>query len=144
MDRLEQAVLDALVVEAYGRLEGTDEIADHVLGCVMQQRREAPLLFPLRIERAGNVLHKHRVLRDGEGMIAARLTIPARHARDAMGDVLYCDVVRRRRKQIETAARQHPLPGAWLAVISRTAHDLGALNLRWSAAQGACRWQSTR
>ena len=45
-------------------------------------------------------------------VVAMRLSVPARHPRDPMCNVLDLDVERRRIEQIETAARQHPLPGA--------------------------------
>ncbi len=40
------------------------------------------------------------------------LTIPSRHAREPMGDVLDLDVERRGVEQIEASAGQHTLPGA--------------------------------
>ena len=39
---LQQLELEGLVVEADGGLEGADEVADHVLGRIVQQRGEAP------------------------------------------------------------------------------------------------------
>ena len=45
-------------------------------------------------------------------MRAAGLPVPARDARQAMGDVGDLDIERRGVEQIEPPPRQHPLPGA--------------------------------
>ena len=52
------------------------------------------------------------MLRDREGVVAEGLSVPARDAREPVRDVLDLDVERRRIEKIETAARQHALPGA--------------------------------
>ena len=141
----EQAVLEGLVVEADGGLERADEVADHILRRIVQERGETPGIIPISIERACDLLDEHRVLGNGEGVRAGRLAVPARDTGKSVCDILDGDVVGRWREQIETAAREHSLPGARPFVLSlRAAHFLGALNLRWRAAQGAYRWQSTR
>ena len=53
------------------------------------------------------------MLRHGENVRPAGLPVPARNAGEPMGDVLDLDIERRGIKKIETASRQHPLPGAW-------------------------------
>src|SRR5689334_14078435 len=45
-------------------------------------------------------------------MRAAGLAVPARHPRQAMGDIFDFDVERRGVEQIEAASREHALPGA--------------------------------
>src|SRR5262245_51335889 len=80
MDGLEQLGLERLVVEADGRLERADEIADHVLRRIMQQRGEPPAARQVRLHRARDLLHQHGMLGDGEGVLPHRLAVPARNA----------------------------------------------------------------
>jgi hypothetical protein len=117
--RFQEPVLEGLVVEADGGLEGADEVADHVLRRIVQQSCELPALFPLRIERARNLLDEHRVLGDGECVVTAMSgRSSARHARQSVRDVLDGDIVRRGREQVEAATREHPLPGTRPLVLS--------------------------
>ena len=74
MNGLEQPTLEGRVVEADGRLEGADQVADDVLGGIVQQRRQPPALRPLRPSRTNNVLHEKRMLADRE-----RVTAGGRH-----------------------------------------------------------------
>jgi len=57
-----------------------------------------------------DLLRQQGVLRHRENMIAAGLSVPARHPGESMSDVLDLDVERRRIEEIEPAARQHALP----------------------------------
>ena len=86
--------LEGLVVEAERRLERADHVADDVLWRVMQQRHQTQLLVPVRRDLAANLLHDHRVLRHREGVRADGLAVPARHAREAVRDILDLDVER--------------------------------------------------
>ncbi len=105
--------LEGLVVEADGGLEGADEVADHVLGRIVQQGGEPPARSQAGLERGGDLLHHQRVLGDREGVVAERLAVPAGDAGEAVGDVLDLDVGGRGVEQVEAPARQHALPGAW-------------------------------
>src|ERR1700739_3396562 len=94
-----------------------------------------------------DLLHHKTVLRDRERVLADRLAVPARHARQAVGDVLDLDVERRGIEQVEPAARQTPLPGARGGVPCLTQpfrHGFlpltcGADALRPSEAEDQCR-----
>ena len=59
----------------------------------------------------GDRLDQQRVLRDGEGMGAPRLPVPAGDAGKAVGDVLDLDVEGRGVEQVQATAGQHALPG---------------------------------
>ena len=111
-DRPLEARLDPLVIAADRRLERRDHVADHIFGRVMQQRRQPRLARRGRIPGREQSLHQQRMLRDGEDLGPLRLAVPARHARQPMGDVADLDVERRRIDEIEPPSRQHPLPGA--------------------------------
>ncbi|MNL56004.1 hypothetical protein D3C87_1794620 [compost metagenome] len=56
--------------------------------------------------------HQHRMLRHRKGIIALGLPVPASHARQAMGNVAQFHIDWRGIENIETATRQHTLPGA--------------------------------
>ncbi len=49
VDSIEQRKLESFVVESDRSFERTDEIADYVLGRIMQKRCEAPTRRPIRI-----------------------------------------------------------------------------------------------
>ena len=136
VDRPHEPRLDPPVVAADRRLERRDQVADHVFGAVVEQRRE---FFPRRRLRVGGGeqrLDEKRVLGDREDLRPPGLAVPARDAREPMGDVADLDVERRRVDDVEPPPRQHPLPGA-----AAGAH---AGKSRASARQGSCRKQSTR
>src|SRR5215207_570425 len=54
---------------------------------------------------------QQRVLRHREDVLPDSLPVPARDAREAMGDVFDLDVQRRGVEEIEPAPREHALPG---------------------------------
>src|SRR5690606_23616129 len=94
------------------RLEWGDHVADHVFWRIVQQGHQALLRARFRHEAAEDVLDKDRVLRDGEGVVALCLPVPACNARKPMRDVGYLDIERGRIEQVQTAAGEHALPGA--------------------------------
>ena len=107
VDGLQQPVLERLVVDADGGLERADEVADHVFGRIVQQRGQPPAARQVRLHGGGDLLHRRRRLRQIERR--------PRHSRcqrlaEAVGDVLYLDVLGRGIEQVEAAARQHALP----------------------------------
>ena len=63
------------------------------------------------IELRGYRFDQQRMLRHRENVRSAGLAVPARNAGEAVGDVLDLDVEWRGIEKIETASRQHPLPG---------------------------------
>src|SRR3984957_8458771 len=104
MDRSEQTPLDGLVGVADHRFERRDHVADHVFGRVVQQHGKPSAAIQARSAPVGQRLDQERVLRDGENMRAARLSVPARYAREPMRDILDLDIERRRVEQIEPPA----------------------------------------
>ena len=112
MDRREQALFHHLVVAAEHRLEWRDHVADDIFRRVVQQSREPKADIDARHLLAHHGFHQQRVLRHREDMRAAGLPVPARDARQAMGDIGDLDIERRGVEQIEPPSRQHPLPGA--------------------------------
>ena len=99
--------LDGLVGVADHRLEGRDDVADHVFRRIVQEHGEPPCAgqsgwrLP-RSPRPGGVL-RHR-----EDVVPDRLPVPARDAGEAVGDVLELDVKRRRVEEVEAPAEEHP------------------------------------
>ncbi len=71
MNSREQALLDHLVGVADHRLERRNHVADDVLGCVVQQDREAAAVVELRRTCARQRFDQKRMLRHGEDMRAA-------------------------------------------------------------------------
>ena len=141
MDGGEEPRLDRLVGVADHRLERRDHVADHVFRRVVQQHAEPAGTIEARA-LARDDLDQQRMLGDGEDVRALGLAVPARHARETMGDVLDLDVERRGIEQVEPAPRQHALPRA----ERLGAH--GRFRLRGhqrpaSLANVACRWQVT-
>ena len=91
----QQPLLDRAVVVADGRLERRDHVADDVFRRVMQQRGES-----IGGARGGfgggeQSLDQQRVLSDRKDLVAARLPVPARDARQAMRNILDLDIERR-------------------------------------------------
>ncbi len=84
----------------------------------MQQGREPPSGLEPGLQPADQVLDHHGVLGDREGVRPGRLAVPARHPRQAMGDVVDLDVERGGVQQIEPAAGQHALPRPRLGFLT--------------------------
>ena len=127
MDRRLQALLDDFVGVADHRLEGRNHVADDEFRRIVQQDRQrqpgvdAAGLPPRdRIDQQG-------VLCDRKNMLADGLSVPPRHPREPVSDVLNLDIERRRIEQIEPAARTAcaATPGR------RTAFGGGTQDLRW-------------
>src|SRR5262245_43712583 len=138
----EQALLDALVVAANDRFERRDHVADHILWRVMQQDREHGAVGGSRLDRCRDGVDEQAVLRYRENRRPLGLAVPARHPRQAVGDVLDLDVEGRWVEEIEAAPRQHALPGTWWRfarrhqgrpALPRAAHSLWRQQpTRWS------------
>ena len=111
MDGGLQPILEGAVVDPQRRLERRDHVADHIFGGVVQQRRQPPAGLDLRVQMGGDVLDHHRMLGDGEGVLARGLAVPAGDAGQPVGDVLDLDVHRRGVQKVQPAAGKHPLPG---------------------------------
>src|SRR5579862_689176 len=135
----QQAMLDRLVAVADHRLERRNHVADYVFRRVVQQHGKAA--FGVETRRLGSRqrLDQKRVLGDRIDVRALGLPVPARDTREPVRDVFELDVERRGVEQIEPAAGQHALPGAWGLAASRLAH----LRLA-SFATAAWRWQVSR
>ena len=84
----------SLVINADCDLERADEVTDHIFRGVMKQSHETCIAAEPGIEVRRNPFHQHAMLRDRKAVLALGLAIPARHARQAMGDVLNLDVQR--------------------------------------------------
>jgi len=110
MDGAQQAGLERFVVEADGGFERRYQVADHIFRRIVQQRRQAPSRRRGFSEVLDKRFHQHRMLRHREGPVAGRLAVPARQARQPVGDILDFDVERRGLQQIEPPAAEHPLP----------------------------------
>src|SRR5215207_8037200 len=70
--------------------------------------------FMMRLSEADGPAERfdqQRVLRHREDVLPDSLPVPARDAREAMGDVFDLDVQRRGVEEIEPAPREHALPG---------------------------------
>src|SRR3546814_20288390 len=93
-------------------LERRDEVADDVLGGIVQHGREAVARRQPRLQPPGNVVHQQAVLRHREGGFAGGLAVPARDAGKAARDVLPLAVARRGCAQVPPPAEKHPLPGS--------------------------------
>ena len=150
MDRRQQALLHHLVVAAEHRLERRDHVADDIFRRVVQQRREPEADVDARHLLAHHGFHQQRVLRHREDMRAAGLPVPARDARQAMGDVGDLDIERRGVEQIEPPPRQHPLPGAGGDACGRFSRrhlalrrGLRSLPLQFSWQKQVTRWSLT-
>lgn len=129
MNGAKQAHFECLVIEADGGLERTDEIPDHVFGCIVQQRGEPFLISEIGVERGRDVLDEQRVLRDRKRVPADRLPVPPRNARQAMRDVFELYIAGAWRKKIETPPGEHALPGARAQImVSRRGHRPGTFN----------------
>ena len=76
----------------------------------MEEQRQGKPAVARRAVAERDLGHQQRVLRDREDVVAMRLPVPARDAREPVGDVLDLDVERRRVEKIEPAPRQHALP----------------------------------
>ena len=63
-----------------------------------------------RLQLCDAVFDQHAVLRDGEGVVAVGLAVPARDAGEAVSDVFDLDIEGGRVQKVESAAGQHPLP----------------------------------
>src|SRR5690606_16421520 len=112
MNGMLQALLDRLVILAKGGLERRDHVADHIFGRIVQERGELPGGRGGARRCTEDLLHQKRVLRDGEGVVAARLSVPARHAGKPVRYVGDLDVERRGIEEVETAPGKHALPRA--------------------------------
>ena len=76
-----------------GRLKKDRQASDiAVIGDVVEVAQTAPRHGA--IEMSGDIGHQHTMLGNREGVVAAGLAVPARHASQAMGDVLDLDVER--------------------------------------------------
>ena len=111
-------MLESLIVKSDSGFEWTDQITDHVFRRVVQQPGAKLLRSEARFDRGENIGDDQAVLRHGKCVLADRLAVPARDPRQAVGDVLDLDVFGLRREEIETAARQHALPGSRSVVAS--------------------------
>ena len=80
----------------------------------MQQRGEPqrPLVVCREGRRLQQRFDQQRVLRHRKDVSAVGLSVPARDPRQSVRDVLDRDIRRRGVQQVETAARQHALPGS--------------------------------
>ena len=83
---------------------------------VQEDGKPDPVVQPRRAV-ARHHINQEDVLRDGEDVRALGLPVPARDAGEAMRDVLDLDVERGGIEQVESAARQHALPGAGLSFV---------------------------
>ena len=108
-----EAAARPLVGIADHRLEGRDDVADHVFGRVVQEQRQPPSRRQVRPRDGRAIASTSRQCCATEKMCApARLPVPARDAGEAVGDVVDLDVERRGVEEVEAAAREHALPGA--------------------------------
>ncbi len=64
------------------------------------------------LEGRDDAFHQEAMLRHGEGVRALCLSVPSRHAGQAVGDVADLDIERGGVEEIETPPRQHALPGS--------------------------------
>src|SRR5689334_7667238 len=99
----------------------------------MKHDRETAFDADIRRGQAGDVFHKQRVLSDREGMLAERLSIPARNAGKPMRDVIDLDVEWRRIDEVEASPGQHALPDARWGGTS-VGHTLACCSQAFSAA----------
>ena len=61
---------------------------------------------------------QHCLVVDREGVRPRRLAVPARHPGQAVGDVVDLDIERGGIQEVESAARQHPLPRPRLGFLT--------------------------
>src|SRR6185436_1247862 len=84
--------------------------------------------WPLWLQLAHQALHEDAVLGDRERVLALRLAVPARHTREAVGDIFDLDIERRRVQEVEPPAAQHTLPGAGGSVALHAGPPLSVQN----------------
>ena len=116
MDGRQQPVLEVLVVEADGRLERADQVADHIFGRIVEEGSSRPSR-PVRGRNSPRVLDQHAVLgheRHANPWSGRSSGPPGQ----PMGNILDFDIERRRIEKVQAAAAQHPLPGAAFLVMA--------------------------
>ena len=107
-----QALLDLAIGGVDHCLERRDQVADHIFGRIVEQRRQALARRCGGVLQPVHALDEQRVLRDREGVVAEGLAVPAGDPGETVRDILDLDVERRRIEQVEATARQHSLPCA--------------------------------
>ena len=133
VDRRQEPLLEGLVVEAERRLEGRDHVAHHIFRRIVQECGEPLLRGSSAGSRCSAIsVHQHAMLGHGEGMVALGLAVPARHAGEAVRDVLDLDVER-------GGIRGGPAGGRTACAARRAAAQRCA-----ACFTASWRWQSTR
>ena len=94
MDGGEQLGFERLVVKCQHRFERTDQVADDIFRRIMDQRSEPIAAVEHGRKVPDDALHQQAVLGHREGVLALRLSVPARDAGKPMGNVLDLDVER--------------------------------------------------
>jgi len=112
VDGARQARLDVLIGLPDDRLERRDHVTEDVFGGVVEKERQPGGRREVRPQIGADRLHQQRMLRHRKDVVADRLPVPARDAREAVRDVLDLDVERGGIEEVEPPPRQHALPGA--------------------------------
>lgn len=110
MDRRLKFLLEPLVINADRRFEGAYQVANYIFWCIVKERHHAQLTTAPGVELLQQKLDKQAVLGHREGMLAARLAVPAGNPGEPVCNVLNFDVERRRIKKVKSPSAQHPLP----------------------------------
>lgn len=82
-----QPFLHGFITAADHGFERRDHVADDIFRGVVQKRHLHIVGRRIRTYAAENVLHDEAMLGDGEGVIAARLAVPAGDAGKTMRDI---------------------------------------------------------
>src|SRR5262252_5642493 len=89
---------------------------------------------------ARDLLRQQRVLCHRENVITMGLSVPPRHPRQTMSDILDLNVERRRIEEIEPAPRQHALPGPRCRAVGEDGYGgVGRAPRHFATGRSRCR-----